>query len=292
MPHHIWKRYPAWAYFTLAYVIAWGLIVVINAFTSSGAFEGGGVLSEGVSVPLMLVWLSMLAGPTIAGLLLTRAVDGATGWKRLFLSMVRWRVSPRWYAAAVLIFPALLMAIIFPLVAVSPNYTPGSMLMTGIAGGFIGGFFEEIGWTGFALRKLQLKYTPFLASMILGFVHALWHLFPDYLGGISFYQEFYFLHFLFWIIALTAFRVIAVWIYDRSQSLLLAQLAHGSFTGSQLVLGPPDVTAAQSVLWYGVFMFLLCLVATVILVADQKFFFRKVRGVSRRKKVAFQAGAG
>ena len=277
------KQHPLITYFALAYSIAWGLILIMNYVTRSGAFEGEGVLSEGVSSSLMLVWMAMLAGPTIAGLTMARIVEGKKGLKRLVRSMFRWRVDIRYYAIALLIFPGLLVLIMYSLTPFSSNYTPGLMIATGIAGGLIGGFFEEIGWTGFALPKLQLKYTPFLASLILGFIHTVWHVFPDYLGGINFYGEFYFLHFLLWIIALIAFRVIAVWIYDRSGSVLLAALAHGSFTGSQLVFGPPEATAAQSVLWYGVFTFLVALFAVVVMVADQKLFFRKTGSKKHRK---------
>jgi uncharacterized protein len=287
----LFKQRALVAYFALAYSIAWGGIVIINYFTESEAFGGEGVLSEGVSFPLMLVWLAMLAGPALAGLAMARIIDGKEGLKKLFQSMFRWKVNIRWYAAALLIFPVLLVAITYSLTPFSSNYTPGLMIATGIAGGIIGGFFEEIGWTGFALPKLQLKYTPFFASISLGFIHTLWHFLPDYLGGINFYQEFYFLHFLLWIIALIAFRVIAVWIYNRSKSVLLAALAHGSFTGSQLVLGPPDVTAAQSVLWYGVFTFLLSFVAVLVIISDEKFFFKRVRR-GKHRKISFQPGMG
>jgi len=287
----LFRKHPLIVYFAMAYFIAWGLIVLINYLTSFGAFQGEGVLKEGVSSSLMQVWLSMLAGAAIAGILMTGVVDGKEGLKRLFASMFRWKVNVRWYAAAILIFPALLVVIIYAFSSHSSNYTPGLMIATGIGGGLVGGFLEEIGWTGFALRKLQWKHTPLYASLLLGFVHAVWHLFPDYLGGINFYQEFYFIHFLLWIIALIAFRFIAVWIYNGSRSVLLAALAHGSFTGSQLIFGPPDVTAAQSVLWYGVFAFLLSLAAVVVLVTNQKLFFRRVRR-GRHRRISFQHGMG
>lgn len=279
------KSHPLITFFVLAYAIAWGLILLIDYWTGFGAFRGEIGLNEGVSSSLLLVWLSMLAGPSIAGIVMTSILDGKEGLRRLFSSMFRWKVSLWWYAAALLIFPVLVAVIIYSFAGHSENYAPGLMIATGIAGGLIGGFFEEIGWTGFALPKFQVKRTPLYTALMLGFIHTLWHLFPDYLGSISFYREFYFIHFLLWIIALIAFRIIAVWIYDRSGSMLLAGLAHGSFTGSQIVFGPPEVTAAQSVLWYGVFAFLLSLIAVMIMIADQRLFFRKL-GRRRNRNVA------
>jgi membrane protease YdiL (CAAX protease family) len=270
------KRYPLLAYFALAYSVAWGGILMINFYSGFHLFHGESVLSKGISGKLMLVWLVMLSAPCIAGLFLKRIVDGKEGVKQLFSSISRWKVSIRWYAAALVIIPALLVPIIYSFVLISKNYSPGLMVATGIGAGLIGGFFEEIGWTGFALPKLQSKFTPFVAGIILGIIHTVWHLLADYLGGISFYKELYLFHFLLWIITLTAFRLLAVWIYNHSKSLLLAQLTHASFTGSQLIFGPPAVTPTESVLWYGAFAVALCIVVSIIIRKDKKLFFQKL----------------
>jgi len=269
------KKYPLFAYFILAFSIAWGGILLINFYSRFSLFHGENVLSQGISGQLMLIWLVMIAAPAITGLFLKRMVDDKEGLQKLLSLMVRWKVSIQWYAAAVLIFPALLVLIIYSFVLVSANYTPGLMFATGIGAGLVGGFLEEIGWTGFALPKLQLKYTPFITGIILGFIHAVWHLPGDYLGGISFYNELYLFHFLLWILALIAFRLLVIWIYNHSKSLLLAQLAHASFTGCQLIFGPPAATTSESILWYGIFAATLCIVVTVIIFKDERLFFQK-----------------
>jgi membrane protease YdiL (CAAX protease family) len=270
------KRYPLFAYFTSVYSLAWGGILVINFYNGFQLFHGENVLSKGISGQLMLVWLIMLVAPGIAGLFLIRMVDGKERIKKFLSSMGRGKVSIRWYAAALLIIPALLIPISYSFVLVSKNYSPGLILATGIGAGLVGGFLEEIGWTGFALPKLQLRYPPFVTGIILGFIHAVWHLPADYLGGISFYEELYWFHFMLWIIALTAFRLLSVWIYNNSKSLLLAQLTHASFTGGQLIFGPPAATEMETVLWYAVFTAFLCLVVTIIVLKDKKMFFEKL----------------
>ena len=50
---------------------------------------------------------------------------------------------------------------------------------------FAGGVNEESGWRGFAVPQLQKKYSPLLASAIVWFFWALWHLLYDIAGGDS-----------------------------------------------------------------------------------------------------------
>ena len=267
------KKHPLAAFFILAFGISWSGILLIIFYSGTSLFRGEDVLSKGISGQLMYIWLIMLAGPAFAGLLVKRIADGKDGFRQSLSLMFNWKVSIRWYAAALLIFPALLVPIIYSFALFSSNYYPGLLIGTGIAAGLIGGFLEEIGWTGFALPKLQLKYIPFTATIILGFIHTVWHLLADYLGGISFYKGYYVLHFLLWLIALTAFRLIACWIFNHTNSLLLVQLAHASFTGIQFVFGPPAATASESVLWYSVFTAALCMVTIIIILKDKNLFF-------------------
>lgn len=49
---------------------------------------------------------------------------------------------------------------------------------------FLGGpLGEEIGWRGFALPELMKRHTPFVASLILGFVWTFWHLPAFFIPG-------------------------------------------------------------------------------------------------------------
>ncbi|MBE0685976.1 MAG: CPBP family intramembrane metalloprotease [Anaerolineaceae bacterium] len=47
-----------------------------------------------------------------------------------------------------------------------------------------GGLSEEPGWRGFALPRLQSKFSPLIASLILGVIWAVWHA-PGRFGGIE-----------------------------------------------------------------------------------------------------------
>src|SRR5688572_20263440 len=86
-------------YFFLAYFISWGGILL--SFGSEGIriFPGENVLTEGFSRQLLFIWLAMLAGPGIAGILVARIVDGKKGLQKLFASIINWNVHIKWYAA-------------------------------------------------------------------------------------------------------------------------------------------------------------------------------------------------
>lgn len=267
-------RHSVLVYFILAFFISWGGILLIIGPGINQLFEAEPIQIQMVSGQILLVFLVMLAGPSIAGLFMAGIIEGARGPRELISMVFNWKVNIIWYASALLIIPAVLLAILYLFTIFSPKFSPGSALGIGIIGGLMAGFFEEIGWTGFALPKLQLKYSPLIAGLIIGVVHTVWHLLADVWGGFGFYGDLYLLHFILWIIALTAFRLLVVWIFNHSRSLLLAQLTHASFTGSQLIFSPPSLSAAEAVTWYAVFTLALCIVVSLIIVRDRKLFTR------------------
>jgi uncharacterized protein len=109
-------------YFILAYAISWGIIFVILSPDGLHIYKGDSVLSKTVSAQILYVWLAMLAGPSIAGISLTVLVDGKDGLKNLAKSIFKWKVKFKWYAAALFIFPAVIVAILYSFTFFSPNF--------------------------------------------------------------------------------------------------------------------------------------------------------------------------
>ena len=70
------------------------------------------------------VVLAMLAGPSVAGILLTGLVDGRAGLREMLSRLLRWRVGARWYAMALLTRPALGDGGTLRALAKSPRYSP------------------------------------------------------------------------------------------------------------------------------------------------------------------------
>jgi membrane protease YdiL (CAAX protease family) len=224
------KRHPVVTYFVLAYAIAWGIILMV---AGSKGFQ-----ADRFELPdVMLMFLAMLIGPSLSGISLTAVLDGKKGLQALFSRMGHWRVGLRWYAVA-LLFPVLIITVLTALSAVvSPVFAPG-FTGIGLVFGLAAGFFEEIGWTGFALPKLQLKRSPLAASLQLGGLWGFWHLLADYFGNSANMRELWLPYFVFgFVAAMTATRVLIAWVYNRTGSLWLAQLMHASSTGFLYALG-------------------------------------------------------
>ena len=86
----------------------------------------------------------------------------------------------------------------------------------------------------------------------------------------AFYKNLYALHFFLWILALVALRIILSWIFKRTSSLLMAVFTHASFTGSQLMSTPANLTAEESIAWYSVFVVGLWIMAFGIIARERK----------------------
>jgi membrane protease YdiL (CAAX protease family) len=90
---------------------------------------------------------------------------------------------------------------------------------------FTGGLNEETGWTGFALPRLQIRYSPFIASILLWFFWILWHM-PMQIAGFWNPE----LHsFLRTLIGTFFARFIFTWLYNKTKgSILPAIVLHAS----------------------------------------------------------------
>ena len=240
------ERHPVLTYFGLTFAISW-----LGAFLTVAPR-----LLRGETIPRLSgvhMFPVMLLGPCISGIALTRIVDGRSGLQCLLLRMRRLSVPIRWYAV-LLIPPATILIVLLSMKSfISPVFAPGSFLK-GIAFGVPAGIFEEIGWTGYALPKMYRKTHALAASILLGWLWALWHL-PviDFLGTAAPHGRFLGAYFLAFSAAMTAMRVLIAWIYVNTDSVLLAQLMHISSTGSLVVLSPAQVNPGQEALWYGVY---------------------------------------
>jgi membrane protease YdiL (CAAX protease family) len=178
----------------------------------------------------------------LASLLLTGLLDGRRGLRELLVRLRKWRVGPRWYGLAVL--PAIVMAAtLLALSLGSRDFTPSiftsdekvNAVLMGIGVGLMFGL-EELGWTGFAVPRLRLRYGILSTSMVVGLVWGAWH-FPLFWQADSFSSAIPLALLLVRLFSwLPAFRTLLVWIYDRTGSLLLPMLMHGCVSAVSVVL--------------------------------------------------------
>jgi membrane protease YdiL (CAAX protease family) len=134
----------------------------------------------------------------------------------------------------------------------------------GVLFGIPAGFFEEIGWAGYAFPKMS-KDSALAPAILLGLLWGAWHL-PviNYLGTAAPHGRYWLPYFLAFTAAMTAMRVVIAWIYTNTKSVLLAQLLHVSSTGSLVVFSPARVTAAQETQWYCVYAVALFVVVAIL----------------------------
>jgi len=265
------KRYPLLIFFVLAYGLTWPFMVV-------DALGSWSVIPFRIPMTGLGIVVALLGGygPTFAALIAVGVTSGKEGILGLLSRLLVWRVGIWWYAVAIFL-PALLFFLPLKLYAFLGGTPPAlpqfslvelilGVLLLFVVGVLING--EEIGWRGFALPRLQGKYSALTASLILGVIWSLFHL-PIFLthGG-SVFGNLASEPPLGFLVRTTADAVLVTWVYNNTRgSVLLAMFFHAAAnTWSQIF--PSMNTAhvpAGPLYWLGVGGF--CLAALIVVLA-------------------------
>lgn len=160
------------AYFLLAFGISW-LIELPVTLSQSGI----GLLPY--HLPSFLVNLSpgVPLGPTGAAFLLTALLEGKPGVIRLLKRYLQWRVSLKWYLLIFLGCPLLMTLTTSYFSAPHLQNLPiflWSYLIHVLFALMVN--WEEGGWRGFALPRLQERVGPLPGTIMLGMLWGTWHL--------------------------------------------------------------------------------------------------------------------
>ena len=108
---------------------------------------------------------------------------------------------------------------------------------------FAGGINEESGWRGFAQRRLQAKFSPLAAAVILWFGMVIWHIPNDIIQ----YQ--YGGYVMIRIVMYVCITVLFTWTYNRTHgSILAVVLFHASMNSMNPLMGLLPVTTASNLL--------------------------------------------
>jgi membrane protease YdiL (CAAX protease family) len=267
-------RFPVLVFYVLAFAISWSLFLLIGG---PGLYSGTDWQSE---PRFVLAVMGMLTGPTIASVLLTMLLSGRAGLRDLLGGLLQWRVNAKWYVVALLTAPLLTGVVLFALSLVSSVFVPpiitaankAAVLLPAL-GVALTTVLEEIGWTGFATPRLRQRYRIFTTALIVGVLWGVWHLLQIFWVGYTSSAEVHLtlylpLYFVFAVATLTAYRVLMVWVYDRTESLLVATLMHGSYAACTLPFLSPVLTGTSFLIHAGLFCVVLWAAVAAVVVAN------------------------
>ncbi len=211
------------AFFLLTYALMWACFIPVAVAIPANTPAGHVLLLLGAFSPsIMAVWLTLRA-------------QGAAGVKRLLSRVVQWRAPVRYY-----LFAAGFMAAIKLMVAVIyrastgawPRFGNESWYVIILAMIFSTPFQagEEIGWRGYALPRLEIRFGLAGGSIFLGLIWACWHLPQFFIAAADTYRQ----SFPVYVLQVTAISVVMAWVWKQTNgSVLLTMLMHSAVNNSK-----------------------------------------------------------
>lgn len=211
----------------LAYAIswsAWGALIVLGRAPDVSVVGGG-------------LWVLGGFGPTLSALLVRWRGAGTGGVRSLLGTLGRWRREARWYLVAFgfsVVVAALTLAggiasgaVSFAEVRVSELWLVLPLFASNVLIG--GGLGEELGWRGYALPRLQRRYSALASSLLLGGIWAAWHL-PLFAVPGTVQTDWP----VAWFLAMGfGLSVVFTWLYNSTRgSVLLVVCLHAAFNAS------------------------------------------------------------
>lgn len=217
---------PLILFFALSYIIFWvGGYFIYPIMNGVLIMVGDNVLLWILTYAVLLI---PACGPFISAIIIIRITEGKNELKLFFKQFTKFKVKYYWYVLVILI--PFISYILPKLILILAGNSIESVWFNNITWDInvyllvdlgIAGLVEEPGWRGYAVPRLNRKYSPIITSLVIGVIWAFWH-FTFYLSGDRSMATFP--EFLFLVIALS-FNY--TWIYVNTKSLPLVILFHG-----------------------------------------------------------------
>jgi uncharacterized protein len=205
--------------------------------------------------------------PFLAALVVLAITNGKRGIGGLLRRMVRWRVGLRWYAVALLLPAGITVAAVVLNVLLGAR-PPSSVELggwTGLLLGFavallipgLGGAWEEPGWRGFALPRLQAGRSALFAALILGVLIALWHVPMMVVGDVHWSDT----------VSIMGAVIVFNWVFNNANgSVLIIMLMHATNNTVSGQFFSPMFSGADSVRMGWLLAAVWCAVAIVVVI--------------------------
>lgn len=234
------KRYPFAVFVVLTYLLSWW----------SAPFANGQIIPY---------------GPAVAAVILMAITSGKSGLNSLWHRITSRRVSWYWYVigpglVASYITGAYMLNLFTGASISKPPHLPSLGIFLELL--LLGGLWEEPGWSGYLLPKLQERFARrsngvLLATLVTGVFRSIWHL-PLFIYG--------HIHWFDILLFSFAFQIIISWLFNRSGgSVLVVMVFHFA---SNLIGGGimyPVFTGAAETSYYALMVLLAWLIAFIIL---------------------------
>jgi len=230
-------KYQLPLFFLITYLLSWWSVPFLN----------GGLVPQGPAIAAVIV-VAITAGKQGLLAFWNRMKNLGNGWAYI--------------AGPAIIFGYQGLAYVINLLlgataVASPQFPPLRVWLELL---IVGGLWEEIGWSGYALPKLQERFTnrpngPLMAALALGVFRAIWHL-PLFMYGT-----------LYWFDILlfeVAVQVIIAWLYNRSGGSVLAIMVFHFVSNLMGAATSSVFNGIERMNYYALFMGLASLIAIVI----------------------------
>jgi membrane protease YdiL (CAAX protease family) len=271
------RRHSVVGYFVIAYAISWAIWIPMG-LAGMRAYQGSAWPNH----------IPGLFGPMAAAFVMWAIVAGRPGVKDLLRRMVRWRVAPRWYAAA--LSPLAFFAVAAVLMKTSGQGWPdlselGRFSSLPVVAApvmwlllLITGYAEETGWRGFAAERMLKTRSLLPVALVIGAFWALWHVpsmfvIENYRElGVGFLPGFF--------IGIVAGSIFLAWLYRASGgSIFIVSVWHATFNLFSGTAAAHGVVAA--IVSTGVMVF-----AALIVINELRLWMRSRRAAAGARTVA------
>ncbi len=199
------------------------------------------------SIQLSLFIPTTILGAIFPAFIISRAFSSVEGVRAYLGSIIKPRGKIIWYLVAIFSFP--LIHLFGNLITgiinreAWPSFGGFNINLVSVACitffsvfFFTGGVNEESGWRGFAIPRLQIKYNPLIACLVVWFFHMIWELPGDVIFSGSSWPA---MSRLVW---MPSWSVLFVWVDNRTNGSILAPvLFHASMNAMNPLMGvfPP-----------------------------------------------------
>lgn len=194
----------------------------------------------GLQVSPAFILCAVVGGlaPSLSALAVSYATGGTDAVVRLLKPLARWQVGWRTAIVVLLLVPAATAAsVVLQAIFVGPlKWADPAILAMALIWPVMAALGEELGWRGFLMPRLALRWPLPAAALVTGLVWGLWHLPADYVALKGYGGWFVAAFLLNGPIVLTAHAVIMAWIWKKTGgSTLAAVVYHFTITASAML---------------------------------------------------------